>query len=269
MKSFRHFTVIVLSSLLVALPAMPQPQTGNQPAGQINAMIPAATRNSQPAKVKEELSWNDLLKTEHNGRVRAGLNDGSLLSLGADSELRIVQHDSASQQTSLEVDFGKLRSQVVKVSKPGGKFEVKTPNAVIGVIGTDFYVGFESNSTTVICYKGKVSVTPLNGAHAANNSGQSDAASNSVTVSAGQMVVITSELPPAGFQPSDTPPATLQASLTDTDIPASAGIPHQSHALRWALIGTAVAAGLGIGLGVGLTRGGGAPPPPTDRNPAP
>ena len=62
---------------------------------------------------------------------------------------------------------------------------MKTPNAVIGVIGTDFYVGFESNTTTVICYKGKVSVTPTNGAHAANNSGQSDAASNSVTVSAG------------------------------------------------------------------------------------
>jgi hypothetical protein len=86
------------------------------------------------------------------------------------------------------MDFGKIRSQVVKISKPGGKFEMKTPNAVIGVIGTDFYVGFESNSTTVICYKGKVSVTPTNGAHAANNSGQSDAASNSVTVSAGQMV---------------------------------------------------------------------------------
>jgi hypothetical protein len=256
MKSFRHFTVIVLSSLLVALPAMPQPQTGNQPAGQINAMIPAATRNSQPAKVKEELSWNDLLK------------DGSILSLGSDSELRIVQHDSASQQTSLEMDFGKIRSQVVKISKPGGKFEMKTPNAVIGVIGTDFYVGFESNSTTVICYKGKVSVTPASGAHAANNSGQSDAASNAVTVSAGQMVVITSELPPAGFHASDTPPATLQASLTDTDIPTSAGIPHQGHTLRWVLIGTAVAVGLGVGLGVGLTRGGGTPPP-TDKNPNP
>ncbi len=140
MNSFRRITVIVLSSLLAALPAMPQPQTGNQPAGQINAMIPAATRNSQPAKVKEDLNWNDLLKTEHSGRVRAGLKDGSILSLGSDSELRIVQHDSASQQTSLEVDFGKLRSQVVKVTKPGGKFEVKTPNAVIGVIGTDFYV---------------------------------------------------------------------------------------------------------------------------------
>jgi len=265
MNMFRRITVVVLSSLLAALPALPQPQTNNQPAGEINALIPAATLNSQTAKVKEDLNWNDLLKTEHSGRVRAGLKDGSILSLGSDSELRIVQHDSASQQTSLEMDFGKIRSQVVKINKPGGKFEMKTPNAVIGVIGTDFFVGFESNTTTVICYKGKVSVTPTNGAHAANNSGQSDAASNSITVSAGQMVVITSEIPPAGFHVSDTPPTTLQTSLTDTDIPTIAGIPHQGHTLRWVIIGAAVAVGLGVGLGVGLTRGGGTPPPPPDR----
>src|SRR5271170_6034892 len=166
MNTFRRITVIVLSSLLAALPAMPQPQTGNQPAGQINALIPAATRNSQPAKIKEDLNWNDLLQTQQSGRVRAGLKDGSILSLGSDSELRIVQHDSASQQTSFEMDFGKIRSQVVKVSKPGGKFEIKTPNAVIGVIGTDFYVGFENNKTTVICYQGQVTVSPLGNAKA-------------------------------------------------------------------------------------------------------
>src|SRR5580658_7400192 len=226
MNLLKRILVGPLCLLLCSLPVLASPQTGAQHAGQISAMIPAATRNSQPAKVKDDLQWNDVLKTTHSGRVRAGLDDGSILSLGSDSELRIVQHDSASQQTSLEVDFGKLRSQVVKVSKPGGKFEVKTPNAVIGVIGTDFYAAFESNTTTVICYKGKVSVTPLNGAHAANNSGQSDATSNSITVSAGQMVQVTSEVPPSGFHATDTPPAALQASLTDTDIPTNAGVVH-------------------------------------------
>src|SRR5271154_3739515 len=200
MNLFKRFTVIVLSSLLAALPAMPQSQTGGQAAGQINAMIPAATRNSQPAKAKEELNWNDLLQTQHSGRGRAGLKDGSILSLGSDSELRIVQHDSAAQQTSLEMDFGKVRSQVVKITRPGGKFEMKTPNAVIGVIGTDFYVGYAANKTTVICYQGQVTVSPLGNAKAMNNSGQANAGTNSIAVGAGQMVEITSELPPSGFQ---------------------------------------------------------------------
>jgi FecR protein len=258
MMLFRRFTALVLSSLLAGLPALADPQTG-QSAGQINALIPAATKNSKAAKAKDELNWNDLLQTNQAGRVRAGLKDGSILSLGSDSELRIVQHDSAAQQTSLEMDFGKVRSQVVKITKPGGKFEVKTPNAVIGVIGTDFYVGFESNRTTVICYNGQVLVTPLGNAIATNNSGQTSSGSNAIAVSAGQMVVITSEVPPSGFQTSSTPPDVLQTSLSSTDLPTGEGntIAHHGHALRWTVIGVVVAVGLGVGIGLAVTGGGG------------
>jgi FecR protein len=259
MMIFKRSIAVVLCSLLTSLPAMSEPQTAAQVAGQINALIPAATRNSKAAKVKEELDWNDLLQTEHTGRVRAGLTDGSILSLGSDSELRIVQHDGVAQQTSLEMDFGKVRSQVVKITRPGGKFEVKTPNAVIGVIGTDFYIGFESNRTTVICYKGQVSVTPLGNAAATSNSGQATSGSNAITVSAGQMVVITSDVPPPGFQASNTPPDVLQASLSSTDIPAGGGggnvVAHHGHTVTWVVVGVAVA--VGLGLGIGLTRGGG------------
>jgi hypothetical protein len=42
-----------LCLLLCSLPVLASPQTGAQHAGQISAMIPAATRNSQPAKVKD------------------------------------------------------------------------------------------------------------------------------------------------------------------------------------------------------------------------
>jgi len=253
MSLFKRFTAMVLSSLLTAVPAMSQPAS-NQVAGQINALIPAATRNSQTAKVKEELDWNDLLKTENTGRIRAGLTDGSILSVGSDSELRIVQHDGASQQTSLEMDFGKVRSQVVKVTKPGGKFEMKTPNAVIGVIGTDFYTSFESNKTTVICYKGQVTVTPTGGAHAMGKSDSSS--SNTVTVSAGQMVVVTSEIPPAGFQTTSTPPDVLETSLTSTSVKPGAPPSGHSHVVRNVLIASGLAVGLGLGLYFG-TRGNG------------
>ena len=265
---------VVLCSLLASLPVWSEPQAGgSQPAGQITAMIPSATLNSKAAKTQEDLNWNDLLQTEHTGRVRAGLKDGSILSLGSDSQLRIVQHDAAAQQTSLEMDYGKVRSQVVKITRPGGKFETKTPNAVIGVIGTDFYVGYEANKTTVICYKGQVSVTPL-GKAAVTSNGQTTTAPNSVTVGPGQMVVITSEIPPAGFQTSTTPPDVLQASISSTDIDVNAGgssnptqVAKHGHTLRWVLIGTAVAVGLGLGLGLSQSSGGGGnKPPPTNGN---
>lgn len=253
MSLFKRSVAMMLCSLLSGLPAMAQPANNNQVAGQINALIPAATRNSQTAKVKEELNWNDLLKTEKTGRVRAGLKDGSILSVGSDSELRIVQHDSVSQQTELEMDFGKVRSQVTKVTKASGKFEMKTPNAVIGVIGTDFYTSFEGNKTTVICYKGQVSVTPVGNAVATGNSGTSNS-SNTITVSEGQMVVVTSDVPPAG--PSQTPQDVLEASLSATAVVVAGASGHHGHVVRNVLIGSGLAVGLGLGLYFG-TQGGG------------
>ena len=212
-------------------------------------MIPSATRNATVAKVNDDLQWNDLLKTEQKGRLRAGLTDGSILSLGSNSELRVVQHDAASQQTSLEMDFGKVRSKVVKVTQPGGKFEMKTANAVIGVIGTDFFVGFENNRTTVICYTGKVAVTPIGNAKVEKSSGQSS--QDQILVSAGQMVVISSEIPPAGFEPQSTPSDVLRASMEDTNVPDPLPPIHRAHLARNVIIGVGIAA---TAWAVGITQ---------------
>ncbi|MBZ5720194.1 MAG: FecR family protein [Acidobacteriia bacterium] len=239
----------VLCLLLSPLPGLCESGAGDQHAGRINALIPAATRNAKPAKAKDDLQWNDLLKTDHGGRLRAGLADGSILSLGSNSELRVVQHDAASQQTSLEMNFGKVRSQVVKITQPNGKFEMKTPNAVIGVIGTDFFVSYETNRTTVVCYTGKVWVTPQGNAKVVKNSGQN--ADNSITVAAGQMVIISTEIPPDGFQPSSTPPAVQQAGLQDTDVPDNPLPPLHPHLVRNVIIGVGAAT---AGWVVGVTQ---------------
>ena len=185
---FRSLLSIVLSLLLIALPAWAVP-AGDQPAGEVKALIPDASRNAHPLAVKDTLQWNDLLKTDAKGRLRVGLTDGSILSLGSNSELKVVQHDASAQQTVIEMNYGKLRNQVVKITSPGGKYEVKTPNAVVGVIGTDFYVAYDNNQTTVICYEGKVAVTPVAEANAINKDTTAQA-SIPIVVAAGQMVAI-------------------------------------------------------------------------------
>jgi hypothetical protein len=243
----------VLCLLLSPLPAL---CAAGQRAGQINALIPAATKNERAAKAKDELDWNDLLKTTASGRVRAGLDDGSILSVGSNSELRVLQHDAASQQTSLEIDAGRLRSKVVKITQPNGKFEVHTPNAVIGVIGTDFYVEYGNNKTTVICYTGVVTVMPLGGSHASNNSSKAGNAGDTVTLAAGQMVEITTEIPPGGFQSQPTPGDMQRASMDSTDVPdlhptATAGVSSPWH---WVLLMGAFA-GVAVGLTFAVDRG--------------
>jgi len=248
---------IFLSLLLVATPLFAAPND-SQTAGEVKALIPDASRNAQPVKVKDGLAWNDLLKTAAQGRLRAGLTDGSVLSIGSNSQLKVVQHDAASQQTAIEMNYGKLRSQVVKITKPDGKYEVKTANAVIGVIGTDFYVGYDNNQTTVICYVGKVTVTPEAGAKVVKNDNASPGTTGTVVLTAGQMVVIGLDIPPGGYQATATPGPVAEASMQDTNVPdqpVSAGKEEHPHRLRYALIGFGAAAGLGVGLGIAETRG--------------
>jgi hypothetical protein len=249
---------VLLSMLLVVSPVL---AADGQAAGEVKALIPAAARNDQPVKVKDALAWNDLLRTDAKGRMRAGLNDGSILSLGSNSELRVVQHDAASQQTSLEMNYGKMRNQVVKITQPNGKYEVKTANAVIGVIGTDFFVGFDNNQTTVICYVGKVTVTPLQGAKVVKSDSGNAGSSNAVTLVAGQMVVIGLEIPPGGYQPQSTPRDVAHNTIQDTNIPDQPPVLAKvgSHTLRNVVLAIGVAA---AGWAVAITQLNTSTPPP-------
>jgi len=240
----KRAVAIVLCLFVSNLPVL---AAGAQRAGQINALMPAATRNDKPAKAKDDLDWNDVLKTTASGRVRAGLTDGSILSLGPNSELKVVQHDAASQQTSLEIGAGQLRSKVVKITQPGGKFQVKTPNAVIGVVGTDFFVEYSGGNTRVICYTGEVWVSPSNGAV---TQGQG---SGTVHIVAGQTVLVSSVIPAAGLLPEPTPLDLQQSSIAGTSVsdtvPGVVGVAGGAgwHAILIGLVVAGASAGVVLG----------------------
>jgi ferric-dicitrate binding protein FerR (iron transport regulator) len=140
------------------------PQAAGQPAGKVTNMIPQGTvqhpaQTSQVnLKVSDAVVWEDTVRTLGTGRVRIGLTDGSVLNVGVRSTMRIVKHDAQSQQTEIEMQLGKLRGQVVKLSKPGSSFQIKTQTAVIGVVGTILALDATANNTNVICIEGKVHV---------------------------------------------------------------------------------------------------------------
>ena len=253
---FQRSIAIMLSFLLLVGPLFSQ-QSGSatgEPAGKVNALLPNATRNSASLNQSDAIAWNDLLKTDPTGRVRVNLIDGSLLSLGSSSQLTVVKHDPATQQTSLEILYGRLRSQVVRLLKPGAKFEVNTPQATAGVIGTDFILIVDANTTMVIVLEGVVLVTP----HAPGAAATSQDQARSVQLHAGQTVEV-------GISAIGAPYATpasllkesiLQTSISKTELTKAAQIAHHSHLVRNVLIGVAAAAGVAGGV-VAATRGGG------------
>jgi hypothetical protein len=247
---------VLLSLLLAATPMFAAPTDG-QSAGEVKALIPDAWKNSQPTKIKDGLQWNDLLQTSDHGRLRAGLTDGSILSLGSNSALKVVQHDAVSQQTSMYMSYGKLRNQVVKITQPSGKYEVRTPNAVIGVIGTDFYVGYENELTTVICYVGKVSVTGMGNAKIVRKSTQANGDVAQITLLPGQLVVIGMKIPVGGFAPESE---VIQASMEETNVnPRPVFI---AHPKVWVPLVAGIAGGIAAGIVYGRGGSSATIPPP-------
>ena len=239
----------MLCFLLSPLPGFCQTGSSGQLAGSVTALDQAATRNGSGLSVRDQVQWNDQLQTNNTGRLRLNLRDGSILSLGSNSQMRVVQHNAATQQTTLELLFGRLRSQVVKLTQPNSRFEVRTPTSVAGVIGTDFLLIATADRTTLIVFSGVVQITPLNGAGGAPNQSQS------VNVNAGQQVEVTT----TGVGPVSTvTQQAIQQSIQQTAISraglaagTNVGVQAGTSILRTVLIAVgSVAAGAAVGVAV-------------------
>jgi len=178
------------------------------PAGQVSRLLPQVQIDRASKELAASLSspvyWNDDLRSGATGRARIALQDGSLLNLGSNSSLHVLRHDAAAQQTSLDFAIGRMRGQVVKLTRPGAKFEVRTPAGVAGLVGTDFSLWVTRDSTELIVFDGAVRFTPL-------SNGQT------VTVSAGMKLLVSSAGTLAG--PSPAAPKEILTAKELTDVP--------------------------------------------------
>ena len=247
-KSPYVLALAVLLSLLITIPAdnWAAPQAAGQRAGEVARVIPAVSiaRSGKTiaAAAKTVVDWQDLVNTQASARARIALDDGSVLNVGSDSSMKVVKHDAGAQQTELELTYGKLRTQAQKIAKPDGKFEVRTPAGVAGVVGTDFFVEYANNTMNVIAFEGLVKVCNLAGV--------------CVLIKAGQMTSVRSGDNSGPLPPQQATLDLLVASSNDTNPGAPAGATAAgAHLGAWGTIGI-VAGAVGVGLGVGLTRGG-------------
>src|SRR5260370_19646699 len=162
MAAHWHILAFVLWALACAASPCLAQSKPNQ-AGEIRFVVPVGnvlrgTAPAIPAERSDPLYWQDTVRTESGGRIRIGLLDGSILNVGSQSSLTITQHDPATQQTQLELTYGRIRAKAVHIVQPGGNFKVRTPVAVIGVVGTKLNVATTDDMTEVICLEDMVRV---------------------------------------------------------------------------------------------------------------
>jgi len=251
LKSPSALACLLALAIAVPLDVFAEPQTAPQRAGEVSRVIPAVNiargSKSLAASAKTVVDWQDVLNTQANARARVALDDGSVLNVGSDSSVRIVQHNSGAQQTDLEIGLGKMRSQAQKITQPNGKFEVHTPAGVAGVVGTDFYTSYENNTMTVIVFDGLVRVCNLAGV--------------CVVVKPGQMTTVRN-----GDSSSPVVNQATLSLLTDavnsTVLVSTSGVEQAHHISK----GTAIALGVLavvplVVIPVVVAHGGSAPPP--------
>ena len=224
-KSPFLMALAILVSISIVIPPDIAAQAG-QKAGQISRAIPVVgiARGTQTldAPVKTLVDWGDVVKTGDGGRARVALDDGYLLNVGSSSSLTVTQHNAAAQQTQIELEYGRMRSEVVKQSKPNAKFEVHTPVGVAGVVGTDFFLGYLNGIFQLIVFEGHVKFCNLDGA--------------CVDVLAGQIATIRD-----GHQAPDQPSTATPSELTEATVATSVGtaivVPPVHHIGIWTIIG--------------------------------
>lgn len=127
-------------------------------------------------KTPFELLCTDVLVTQVGSRAKVKLDNG-LITLSPNSRISIAKVVKGSQTPSLlNLTYGKLRTffdgkkaeAKDKNKNPREtRFKIKTQSAVVGVRGTDFYVGYDPNKdlTTQATLKGEVEVEQINTAN--------------------------------------------------------------------------------------------------------
>ena len=94
------------------------------------------------------------------GKAKIGLNDGTVISVGENTRLRLSMYQSVSNSftTRLNVVAGALRLLVARIST-GGHFEIETETAIAAVRGTDWLMDVAADMTAVAIITGAVTVS--------------------------------------------------------------------------------------------------------------
>ena len=94
------------------------------------------------------------------GKAKIGLNDGTIVSVGENTRVRLSMYQSASNgfTTRLYAWSGVLRLLVARITT-GGHFEIESETAIAAVRGTDWLTDVTADMTAVAIINGVVTVS--------------------------------------------------------------------------------------------------------------
>ncbi len=157
-------------------------------------------------KEKDPIEDGAVIKTSEKSFVKLVFFDKSQMNIGPNSEMKIEKF-SGDDSGVIDLVKGKIRSQVTKdylqMGKDKSKLFIKTPNAVMGVRGTDFMISTNGINTSTVLFEGEIVFNKLEDRSEINTGNLENIVSNGVRMQPGEFSVMDAS------RPSPTEPALL------------------------------------------------------------
>lgn len=148
-------------------------------------------------KINDAVQVKDFIITGAFGRTKLTFVDNSLLTIGNNSKVEITDFllDKHNRKSIILVKAGALHTKAAKLLELNSRFEVRTPTAVIGARGTEWFSATGDNEQTTV-FSISDTITVFNPAYP----------NNPVEVKEGYFTIVEmGKLPkkPEGYCPSD------------------------------------------------------------------
>ncbi len=152
---------------LILLWTLPAPAQVVDAIGSVSALVGQAQVTSQgeaqarPLALGTKVFEGDRIRTAADARLRVHLKDGSVLTLGAATDLSLSRFHYAPEQAArnvlLEVPRGIIRV-LVELLVAHSTFELQSNTAVASVRGTDWIAEAMPDATAIVGLAGRVAV---------------------------------------------------------------------------------------------------------------
>lgn len=135
-----------------------------------------------------------VIKTAEKSFVKLIFIDKSQMNVGPNSEMKIEKFDGKDSGV-IDLVKGKIRSQVTKdylqiQDKDKSKLFIKTPNAVMGIRGTDFMIATNGKNTSAVLFEGEVVFNRLDARGITNSRNLEDIVDRGVRMFPGEFSVV-------------------------------------------------------------------------------
>ena len=136
---------------------------GNAEVGSVvdkvgEAFVTVAGGQPTPAQFRQPIHLGDAVTTGKMGAVKILFSDDTLLTVKENSKTLITEYlfnpSGKQRKVVFNVLFGKIRTVVSRFFGKDQPVEIKTPNAIAGIRGTDVGAFVKNKSTTFYCFDG-------------------------------------------------------------------------------------------------------------------